>query len=311
MKKLCFTTFIFGSYQKYIPYYIYSIGRTYPEAYVKVFIDKSLNNKVLKCLDTIKTNGFVNFEIIPVNFQNLDYFNDYKIRGGGTKTLFRWLFDYKYFIDFDYLYYGDVDILILPEKEPLLELHVRKIKDFKVPFSNMVRKNDKGVILNRLSGLHFVETKQYFEKINPIICQILNNQVYRDEIMKDVVRDEQLLYEMNKIAFDFDESLLASFQRPIHGIHLGFLRTIKNIQSIKDHLNYHQISVSQEELIESLKIIYKDPIFQKISKLCFLNEFYILNKYLKINNPISWKVSVLKNSINKIFKRIILKFRKV
>lgn len=310
LSSLCFTTFVFGKYQKFIPYYIYTISKAYPEnTYVKIFIEDKLNNNILQALDIIKKK-YCNFEIIECNFENINYFDNYKIKGGGTKTLFRWLFDYNYFKEFDYVYYGDVDILIFPEKISILELHKNQIKKFKVPFSNMVRKNEKGELVTRLTGLHFIETKPYFEKMNPVINQILNNAEYKYRLMNNVIRDENLLYNINKEVFDFDDYLLAEFDTPLHGLHMGIARNEKKLNT---EFVIEGSSVSIEELKITLKSFYEDPIFALLQKKVFIKELYFLNIFLEINNNLIWKYYyhefLFTTFFNKVKFKILLLFK--
>src|SRR5690625_4760643 len=110
--KLCFATFVFGSYQKYIPYYIYSISKTYPESVIKIFIDGSLKKEISEALILIKNGNIKNFEVIQ-HYSALKEFQHLKIRGGNGK-LNRWIIDSHFFSDFDFVYIGDVDILFLP-----------------------------------------------------------------------------------------------------------------------------------------------------------------------------------------------------
>lgn len=148
---LCFTTYVFGAYQRYIPYYIYSIGKIYPEIHTKIFVDRGIDDNVEHALSIIKKKGYKNFEILIANFDEENSFRDYKIKGGGRKTLYRWLFDFENFKEYDYLYYGDVDIIILPENISILNLHKQKIKEFNVPFSNKVRADNYGNLTKRLT----------------------------------------------------------------------------------------------------------------------------------------------------------------
>lgn len=288
-KEICFTSFVFGSYQKYIPYYIFSVLTTYPNAYVKLFIVEPICSKVDLILRQMSKDGFDNFEILFHEFNDLNIFNEFNIKGGGSKTLFRWLFDFKYFKDFKYLYYGDLDVLILPEIRTLIETHNEIMIINKIPFSNQVRLNEKGELTQRLTGLHFVETEPYFNKMTPIINQILNDISFRKEIMYGVSRDEELLYKMNKQVFIFDDKKLSEFKRPIHGIHLGAIRNEKYIKIREEHLDSNQLSISFKALKSLLNEYYSKRTFRFLMKHMYLDEIYRLNDFLKLNNSIYWK----------------------
>lgn len=290
LKKICFTTFVFGTYQKYIPYYIYSVLNTYPDAFVKIFIDSSLQENVEKSLQEMIEHGFVNHEILFVNFDDLNFFSEYKIKGGGPKTLFRWLFKYDFFKEFEYLYYGDVDILVLPEKNPLLNLHMKQMDKFGVPFSNAVRRDDNGKLTKRLTGLHFVNVKPYFERVSPIIDDFLKDEKFRKFIMKDVTRDEELLYKINELAFEFNDVLLSRFIRPIHGVHLGAIRNVYGMNVKSEHLNINQLSISMEQLKMSMLRYNSDELFIKIKTHIYIQEIFKLNELLNIKNTLNWKI---------------------
>jgi hypothetical protein len=301
---ICFTTFVFGCYQKFIPYYIYSTSKLYPEAFVKIFVEDKLEKNVLEALEIISNSGFTSFEILISDFNNVLIFDNYKIKGGGCKTLFRWLFDYKHFQDFKYLYYGDIDILMFSDKISLLDLHKNKIKEFNVPFSNMVRKDELGNLTNRLTGLHFVETKPYFDKVNPIIKRIFECESYRIEIMKNVIRDENLLYNINKKAFVFDDNQLHDFKRPLYGLHFGIARNKKDltIEYLLDSNPYTLVELKQK-IVE----INSDKIFKRIQKLIFLKEHYDICKFLNVNNNIDWKGKYYKYLFTKVLIKIKIK----
>ncbi|MDX1774834.1 hypothetical protein [Oceanihabitans sediminis] len=281
---LVFSSFVFGSYQKYIPYYIYSICKTHPRAHVKIFIEKPLEQDISKVLDYLKLNGVDKFEVIEWK-ASFDDFQSYKIRGGGKK-LIRWILSKEYFDAFDYAYIGDIDILFLPEQMSILDFHIRQLVKFQMPFSNKVRLDKDGEVTERLTGLHFFKTKEYFDKINPNISRIKTDQSYRDDYLKGLERDENFLYKINKEAFDFDPELLSRAQRPWHGLHLGITRGNKDldIQTIQENS-----SLRIEEIISHLREYIKDPIFKEIQKKVFVVELEVILKELSIPYTFSWK----------------------
>ncbi|RBP27162.1 hypothetical protein DFR65_1104 [Oceanihabitans sediminis] len=282
---LVFSSFVFGGYQKYIPYYIYSIWKTHPNSYIKVFTDKALEVNIYKTLKFLKENNIKNFEIIEMK-TSLEEYEKYKMRGGGVKTLVRYLVGKEYFDAFDYAYIGDIDILFLPEQMSILDFHTRQLVELHQPFSNKVRLDKDGGITERLTGLHFFKTKEYFDKINPIISRIKTDQSYRDHYLKGLERDENFLYKINKEAFDFDPELLSRAQRPWHGLHLGITRGNKDldIQTIQENS-----SLSIEEIINHLREYIQDPIFMEIQKKVFVVELEVILKELSIPYTFSWK----------------------
>lgn len=286
---LCFSSFVFGSYQKYIPYYIYSIWKTYPDSYIKIFIEKNLEFNILKTLVYLKEKGITNFEVIIWKVSLGDY-HTYRIRGGGKK-LIRWILNQEYFENFEYVYIGDIDILFLPEKTSLFDFHIKQMKALNLPFSNKVRLDIEGRHTERLTGLHFVKTKEYFQKINPIIYRIKEDKAYRDKYLEGLERDENFLYKINKEAFDFDAKSVSTAERPWHGLHLGITRGNKgvDVKVIKEN------SSLTIEAIEHYLIAYlKDPIFKQIQERVFVVELEVILRELSIPYSFAWKLKGIK-----------------
>lgn len=53
-KPLCISAYVFGNYTKYIPYYVYSILKSYPDYFVKIFCMDRLTKKENACMEMIK-----------------------------------------------------------------------------------------------------------------------------------------------------------------------------------------------------------------------------------------------------------------
>src|SRR5690606_33582173 len=111
----------------------------------------------------------------------------------------------------------------------MLELHKNQMNDLGVPFSNKVRTDKFGNPIKRLTGLHFIKTKEYFDKMDSLLFKLKKNKGFREKYFIDIDRDENLLYKLNKEAFNFDDNMLAKAQRPWHGLHLGITRGNKNV----------------------------------------------------------------------------------
>src|SRR5699024_11294875 len=115
--KICMAVYVFGDYTRYIPYYVYSVLKSYPDYYVKVFTKDSLSSKEKKCLALIRDQVSPNFEIVQ------GYFDEYPLSEGPTKmvggieTTFRFLLPYEAFKNFKFDYIGDVDFLIIRRTE--------------------------------------------------------------------------------------------------------------------------------------------------------------------------------------------------
>lgn len=305
---LCFTTFVFGSYQKYIPYYIYSIGKTYPSAGIKILIKEELSPKIQLALNLLAKYDF-QFEIISSNPFNF-LVESYKINDSNRRTgqLARFILSEECFLGFKYGYIGDVDIIYLPEKIRLIDFHKKNLLKYNIPFSNKVRRDKDGNIVKRITGCHFIEVVPYYEKVNPILKKLNNDFDYRRDFLKGLVRDEQFLYKLLKTSFNFDDNELTLAERPIHGIHIGISRGNWDVD-----INIIEQN-SSLSLIETKKILMEyveDELFQNIQKLVYVKELDVIFEKLKIPRIISWKIRGAQAKIRKMKKELKKKIKNV
>lgn len=255
--KLCISSFVFGDYIKYIPYYIYSIQRSNPDAFVKIFVKNNLSNEVKNALKLLNNNKFM---IVENYFKNIQLKN--KIIGGNNKVL-RWIIPYEEFIDFDYVYFGDIDFIITESN--LLNKHKEHISKINLPFSNAIRSGQK-----RITGLHFIHVKSYYEMFNDKIKFFIKNPKQLDNYIREVDRDEKFLYKMinEKIDLEYYETIISEdkeyYYRPHNGIHLGLIRVKRKID---------------KEYKDLLDVILNDKLLKNIIKVCPIPEL-IDSKYL-------------------------------
>lgn len=226
--KLCMTVFVYGWYQHFIPLYVYSILRAYPHYFVKVFLHDHLQPCNEELLDVIRGLGYDRFQVLE------NYFSDVCDEG---RMYLRWFIPGREFSDFDYVYFGDVDFIICREDPGILEVHRRHCEDVGLPYSNVIRRRNWRVLwLRELSGLHFVQVRDYFDKVDPLISGE-GWRMYRRLIYRLVDRvlgrfgyrqrfDEVMLYDLMRDAFGRppEDLLRQKWCRPHHGIHLGYLR---------------------------------------------------------------------------------------
>lgn len=255
-KELVFCVYVFGEYNKYIPYYIYGITKSYPEHHIKILVHNSLTNEQKKAITLIDNS---NVEI-KENCLNEIKFNKKYIKGGNEKIL-KWLIPHEELYGYKYAYIGDVDMFIVKEFPSLLESHIEHMNKIGLPFSNAIRKNQK-----RLTGLHFIDVEKYYQILNPIINEYLNdNNKLNNDLKKCPNGNEEFLYNMikNSIGFGAYKNEIIEggslYYRPHHGLHIGLLR-IKN-----------------KEKIEILPDYINDDLLQKILKISPLPE---LNNYI-------------------------------
>lgn len=199
MKPLCIAAIANEAYQEYIPLYLYFVLRAYPQYELIVYFDGTMHPEVAASVDLVRDMG--HFRIKPIR-QAYDKSNSQAIKS------LRWLLVDEEFYDYDNVYIGDIDMFIVPEETPLHELHVRHSSEIGLPYSNRVRRGQR-----RLTGLHFVRTRAYYERVIPTI------RTYRDAALSGSlgINNEELLYRM------MDESvglpkMVGNFVS-YHGIH--------------------------------------------------------------------------------------------
>jgi len=288
-KNLCFAPFVFTDYRylffdyrNYIPFYVYSILRSYPDSYVKIFVKKRLKKKQKLALSFLRDNLSTSFEVKENYFNNIPYSKNNK-----KSRCLRWLLPYKEFEQFENVYMGDVDFLIIKENPSLLDSHLQHCKEINLPYSNKIR----DLSSKRLIGWHFIKTKEYFDRMNRIIDYYTTNF---DKIPNDITTDEPFLYRIIDKSIGFGKLNQTSRWCPPHGVHLGWFRshiTKKDINS----LNFLQILHSKPDLQYILKDLimfrkqildyFKDPLFNEI--LSIINSKKICLQFKSIEKAIS------------------------
>lgn len=280
--KNAFSVFVFGKYEVYLPYYIYTIEKSYPDADVVIFYNAKLSADVKKYI-----SNKVQVVVYEDFYKDYDYFRNYKMKGGGGMTLLRYLIPSKYFVNYRNVYFGDVDVLILKDYQNLFEFHVNQAKEANLPFSNKVRMLPNGGLSKRFTGLHFIITKPYYKLINPIIEKVFADEVFRNNIIEPVNRDEEFLYQLNKLAFNFLPENLINNKTPLHGFHLGAFRGGKEIHpnEIRDNS-----LLSYEEIKAQLGIFNKNKEFLYILKTFYNTEMIKTLKYFELYVPIQLRI---------------------
>lgn len=127
--------------------------------------------------------------------------------------------------------------------------------------------------------------------------------------MLNVHRDEDFLYKICKLCFEFNDFDLSQGKQQLHGLHYGIARS-------KDIFNFDTLMVNsslyKEDLIFQLKKFDDDSVFQFICKNQFMPELYRIRKELKINNSFFLHIQYLQFSIleYKLIKKTITKLKK-
>ncbi|MCT1575731.1 hypothetical protein M3E13_05505 [Oceanobacillus kimchii] len=280
MEKICIAVYVFGNYTRYAPYYIYSILKSYPNYYVKVFSKDPLSANENTALELIRNQVSPNFEVVEGYLGEYINLEDPSKMVGSIGTMLRFLIPYEEFKDFKYVYIGDIDFLIIREKPTLLDVHKKHSKKIGVPYSNAIRPNSK-----RLTGLHFFKVKDYYKKMNPIIQYYLNNPNKLYNEVKELRYDEEFLYKIIEKGIGFGK-IEEHFFRPPHGFHIGVARQgddQEKLRKIDRYLN--QKKLISQGVIEQLDIFFNDPIFKKIMLLTPDNSIKFLEKRVKHFKP--------------------------
>jgi len=262
--KLCFTTYVFGWYQDYIPTYIYSILHAFPQHFVKIFVKEKLTENNKQALDLVKKQISNSFEIIE-EFDDLDHC------GIPHLPAIRFLLTRDYFEEFDYVYFGDVDFVIYNQwNDSFADRYVEHMKHTGLPFSNEWN-YDYGKY--RMTGLHFIQKDFYFDVMDPFIeeMKIPNGNFFRKQCRhnpKWPSYDEEMLFNMAVRAFDIRP--LDGYRRPFHGLHFGTLRIldvgdsfVENKAQESDGRNYLQ-EWRNEPKIHNILL---SPLFKDLNKL--------------------------------------------
>ena len=296
--KFCFTAFVSGiGYQRYIPLFLYSIAKAYPEHDSIIYCQEALDPKVSAQLDLIKP--IYNFEIIE------HYLSDVQVKGQRLKAL-RWIMIDDRLEAYDYVYNVDIDIFYIKENPSLLDQHISHSELIGIPVSNVYRPefvidnyNFKSFLKRiyhngimdglkslthtkttsiKASGLHFFKTKEYFDAIRPYISkyrEIIENPrssfihhkegFHNESILADLMNDSGLGSNIPYItdadlALDYREYNQTSF-RPHHGLHLGIFLTDNGVVQSNSTLQHE---VYLEYIKDYMKITNNDLLWKKL-----------------------------------------------
>ena len=268
VEKICISVVVNRNYEKYIPYFIYFITKSYPNYFIKILFLESLSIKTKELIDVIG-NPLVSIEE--------NFFKGFPKDNQQLKSI-RWITPKDVFSDFDYVYIGDVDILICEENPTLHNIHITHLKNNNLSYSNSIRPKQK-----RLTGLHFFKVKEYYEKMSNIIKEYTTKLKNRKISLSQRYRNEHLLYDIvnkgvgslpqDKFRIDIDGS------GPHHGLHLGIWRgyksklppAVKN-QIFKDNYKNHYKFYCK---------IKNDNVFKKINTEYPLGELKHMENFFK------------------------------
>ena len=268
MNKLCVVNYIHGEkYQGFIPLYIISLKESYPDYHIRLYIDKTLNKDTREAVNIL--SEYYGGIYVVENYAEHTKFTKKAISIQQIQRCQRWLFYDEAFLDYEAIYIGDIDLLICREDKPLFEQHKLHCQIVGAPYSNISRAagkrrfNPRIIARNvikfgplqslkyyfgknepviKLSGLHFVLTKEYYAKVKSVIddfydelnllavgksnrynlCSFNNEAMLRDLVMDAGFNDCQL---STGLPYNIETDASKAAYRPHHGIHLGIFRS--------------------------------------------------------------------------------------
>jgi hypothetical protein len=258
-------TFVHGWYVDYIPLYVFSVLRAYPEYFVKVFVNCSIPRHVKESLKFIPSDRF-HIENIFVDREQDDPVK--------KPYYLRWLLEYKDVAEFDHVFVCDVDFLMLPEEIPMHKRRLNMCNE--LPFSNFIRSPHPDYP-SRITGWHFFVTDPYYEKVGPVVRRILEDPSFDISNPPSYCYDngtgekqwgqESLLYQIIKTAFNPDEDNLAEDSIGFanhHGLHMGPFRgkiPILIDQNNNDAIRHMGKNLKYWMMYQEIFSLISDPIF--------------------------------------------------
>ena len=200
VKKLLVVVNVFGKYQDYIPLYVLSWLRAYPDVNLRVYLNDALNPDIQAQLDMLGVSDSVTMVEYVGTLVGL---TQKAIQHKEISKCIRWLIYEPIFDEYEAIYIGDVDIIIAKEEESLYNQHMRHCDFLNLPYSNIVRTRRipnqalplevaRNIVrcgfrealrsvpvgsqtLYRLSGLHFIKTEPYYQSIKPVLREFVQH----------------------------------------------------------------------------------------------------------------------------------------
>ena len=277
--KLCISTLVWGKYTEYIPFYIFSALKSYPDYFLKIFVIDNLSNKVKKSLEIISNKISPKFEIIENYLHNIP--KQFKKDPQLLKS-YRWLIPKKEFQGYDNVYIGDIDFLIIKEEPPLQDFHLKHCNSLNLPYSNVIRPNQKR---RRLTGLHFFRIREYYEKMENILNYynanpgLIQKYLYQIEKKSGKYSNEDFLYMLIEKGIGF-ENIEKYPYRPHHGFHFGCLRNGKintGYLEFGKYIPYHLLP-DPNSFKKCLRVYFLDSVFREILNLLPIPEIVNIQK---------------------------------
>ncbi|MBQ3053275.1 MAG: hypothetical protein IJC89_00025 [Clostridia bacterium] len=293
MKKICLVLYVFGNtYQEYIPLYLLSLFKIYPDYGVRIYLDRKISDNI-----KLQLKPFEKFDVTYIeDFTDNLGMSEKAKKINQIQKCQRWLFFDSKLLEYESVYIGDVDIFFCPERTPMFEEHLRHCDTIGMPYSNIARTSKlnrklfskdfaRNIIkfgikesisfyfsgvkcINKLSGLHFFKTKEYFEKVKPYLQKYVdelnllaegkskkynlcsfNNETMLFDLMKDCGFGTPS-FSGKSSEYNTCDDGSKIWYRPHHGLHLGTFRN--------SFTTNNELAVVTSDLYKSYFEYYKD-----------------------------------------------------
>ena len=270
-KELLIVDFVFGKeYQGYIPIFLFSIYKHYPDYEAIIYIDRKVGKETERLLNLVPGYG-EKYKLVFINkfVRNLLH---------SQMAAYRYLIYDPVFEQYKYLYIGDIDFYICKESIPLHKQHIIHMNSQQLVYSNMIREYIGVNIFyhKRMTGLHFVNVSAYYKAIEKQ-REHFYRVYYNTDILSKLYNlkmktysDEELLYyiikkshlSLPRIDGNNSNDMKAHNFRPHHGLHFGMWRGRKKADSGYD--KYLQTQLFQDYYAQFKAELAHDTILQEI-----------------------------------------------
>ena len=285
--KVCLTTVVSDDlFQYYIPLFVYTAKKAYPNYGVKIFLRGRLNKHVRKLLNDMKKLRMCNphFQVYE------DYFLKYPKRISICNTL-RHLLPADKFEKYDYLYITDIDFLIFRHEPTLGRYFQKRIEKTKLPYASfrgpytrprrpqITPAGWKGKYSRIADGTLMLKIPQWFNKTrgarnvyNRIVKKGRNDEFDFHPAASYREYNEVMLYRicvMSGIKTPKKKNRFVNgerYDRNYRDIHLGDFKFRRGSNPKR------MDSLITKENIKHFKDLEKDETWLKISKVCEQNK---------------------------------------
>ena len=285
-KKVCFTSFVYGWYQDFIPIFILSVLKSYPQHFVRIFLYEELVEANKTSLQLLK-------EEFPNSFDVIENVKEFDTWGIPHKAAYRFIMSSDYFPEFEYIYFSDIDFIVYNQfNDNFYETYLEHCEKTGLPFSNSWN-FDWGKY--RMFGLHFVIKTPYFDIMDKWIKIMKGQNKFKSQApynAQDPSYDEEMLFYM--LAHEFDLSSIINYGRRFPGVHLAQFRTKEIYEPMligrrEYETRIHSEHLEREKIVrEKIDLIIKTDLFTKIFyKLPEKGRYTLSNycEYIRHNLP--------------------------